>query len=204
MTCAMVRELAERYAAGTLSPAEAAGFEAHLGSCPACEARLLEQSPVASETAGLARSIEPAADLWPAIEGRIARREASRRLAIPRWALAAAAVLLVAISSGVTALLLRPDAPAATTVRGVSALEVQYAEVSEELAGALEAARPRLRPETMATIERSLRIIDAALEESRRALALDPGNPVLGQIVVAAWRQKVDLLRRATELGAES
>jgi hypothetical protein len=56
----------------------------------------------------------------------------------------------------------------------------------------------------MATIERNLRIIDIALEETRQALAKDPGNPALGQMVVAAWRQKVDLLRRATTLGAES
>jgi hypothetical protein len=86
----------------------------------------------------------------------------------------------------------------------VSALEAQYAAVSEDLTGALEKVRSRLQPETMATIERNLRIIDTALDETRLALAKDPGNPALGQMVVAAWRQKVDLLRRATTLGAES
>ena len=88
--------------------------------------------------------------------------------------------------------------------RDISALEAQYSVVSEDLLGALEQARSRLSPETMATIERNLRIIDAALDETRQALAQDPGNAALGQMVVAAWRQKVDLLRRAAALGTES
>jgi hypothetical protein len=104
----------------------------------------------------------------------------------------------------VTAVLLRPAPRAASATLDISALEAQYAAVSEDLTGALEKARSRLEPATMATIERNLRIIDIALEETRQALAKDPGNPALGQMVVAAWRQKVDLLRRATTLGAES
>ena len=110
---------------------------------------------------------------------------------------------LVALSSGITAAVLRTREPAPVAQRGVSALEAQYAEVSQDLGGLLEKARATLTPETMATIERNLAIIDAALTETREALARDPGNQALGQMVVAAWRQKVDLLRRATALGTE-
>jgi hypothetical protein len=205
MTCQELRARADAYARGELDPADAAAFEAHLESCSACEAALSASDGPLPDVAGLSRSIEPAADLWPAIRERVAaRRGRSAWIAPPRWALAAAAVLLIALSSGVTAVLLTSREPRAMATGNISALEAQYSAVSEDLTGALEQARSRLSPETMATIERNLRIIDAALDETRQALARDPANPALGQMVVAAWRQKVDLLRRATALGTET
>jgi hypothetical protein len=205
MTCRDFEARADAYAEGRLSAREAAEFEAHLDRCAACASVLERAAGTPPGLAALPRSIEPAVDLWPAIHGRLAsmgRRPG--RIAVPRWGLAAAALLLIALSSGVTAVLLRPAPRAASATLDISALEAQYAAVSEDLTGALEKARSRLEPATMATIERNLRIIDIALEETRQALAKDPGNPALGQMVVAAWRQKVDLLRRATTLGAES
>lgn len=204
MTCQEFRARADAYVNGDLGLSESAAFEAHLGSCAECETVLLESTEAPAGLPLLPRSIEPAADLWPAIRGRLLAGRNPRWIAIPRWALAAAAVLLVALSSGLTAVLLTPDPPAAVSSGDISALEAQYATVSEDLSGALERARTRLGPETMATIERNLGIIDAALEETRRALARDPGNPALGQMVVATWRQKVDLLRRAAALGSET
>jgi len=205
MTCRDFEARADAYVAGRLSARDAAAFEAHLDRCAACAAALERAAESPPGLASLPRSIEPDEDLWPAIHGRLAAaRVRPGRIAVPRWGLAAAAVLLIAFSSGVTAVLLRPAPRAASATLDVSALEAQYAEVSEDLSGALEQARSRLEPATMATIERNLKIIDAALDETRRALARDPGNPALGQMVVAAWRQKVDLLRRATALGTES
>jgi hypothetical protein len=205
MTCRDFEARADAYVEGRLSGPDAAAFEAHLDRCAACAAALERAAGPPPGLAALPRSIEPAEDLWPAIHGRLASPgERPGRIAVPRWGLAAAALLLIALSSGVTAVLLRPAPRAASATLDVSALEAQYAAVSEDLTGALEKARARLEPATLATIERNLRIIDAALAETRLALAKDPGNPVLGQMVVAAWRQKVDLLRRATALGAES
>jgi hypothetical protein len=119
---------------------------------------------------------------------------------MPRWVLAAAAALLVAVSSGATALLLNrnPDRLTARPPDRLAALEAEYTAATQDLTAALERARSRLAPETLASIEKSLGLIDAALEESRQALARDPGNEGLRMLVVAAWRQKVDLLRRAT------
>lgn len=205
MTCSELRARADAYAHGELDASDSAAFEAHLSTCPACEMALLALAGAPPGIDGLSRSIEPAADLWPAIRERVASRPGrSMRVGVPRWALAAAAALLVAVSSGVTALLLTSGDSRPVVTRDISALEAQYSVVSEDLLGALEQARSRLSPETMATIQRNLRIIDAALDETRQALAKDPGNTALGQMVVAAWRQKVDLLRRATALGTES
>ena len=205
MTCAEFRGRMDAFATGALAAAEAAAFEAHLEHCRACEDWLAREEPIPEAVPALPRSIEPATDLWPGIRQRIDRPVRSiGRIAVPRWALAAAAVVLVALSSGITAALLRSPDPAPLALRGVSALEAQYAEVSQDLTRLLDEARTTLTPETMATIERNLAVIDAALEETRQALARNPGNEALGQMVVVAWRQKVDLLRRATAIGTKS
>ena len=205
MTCAEFRACVDGFAHGTLGAADTAAFEAHLERCASCEAWLAREEPIPAGVAALPRSIEPAADLWPGIRDGIDRPVRSiGRIAMPRWALAAAAVVLVALSSGVTAALLRSREPAPVASRGVNALEAQYAEVSQDLGRLLAQARTTLDPRTMAMIERNLATIDAALEETRQALAKNPGNEALGLMVVTAWRQKVDLLRRATALGTKS
>ena len=206
MTCQDVRARMDGYARGTLDARETEAFEAHLERCDACASLVLGAETAPAGTEALPRSIEPAADLWPALRDRIAGRARRRgRVTLPRWTLAAAALLLITLSSGVTAMwLTRAGRERGVPTRDVSAVEAQYAAASEDLARALDGARKTLPRETIATIEKNLGIIDRALEESRQALARDPGNPALGELVVAVWRQKVDLLRRATALGSKS
>lgn len=204
MNCAELRDRFPAYVAGTLSDTESAALESHLDGCHACHEALAASDRPLSTAENLPRSVIPPTDLWPGIERELAtRRRVRGRVALPSWLLAAAALLLVVLSSGGTALLLhrRQTVPVAVESSHLTALESQYSAASAELSDALERARARLAPETVATIERSLRIIDHALAESRQALARDPGNAALGQLVAAAWRQKVDLLRRATALG---
>jgi predicted anti-sigma-YlaC factor YlaD len=204
MNCTELRDRFPAYVAGTLSDTESAALESHLDGCHACHEALETSDRPLSTAESLPRSVIPPTDLWPGIERELATRRRFRgRVALPSWLLAAAALLMVALSSGGTVLLLRrrQTAPVAVESSTLTALESQYSAASAELSDALERARARLAPETVTTIERSLRIIDQALAESRQALARDPGNAALGQLVAAAWRQKVDLLRRATALG---
>lgn len=203
MTCTELRERLAAYAQGTLAPAEAAALEEHLSGCAACSALLEQLEPPTEGTSALAKSIEPDTDLWPGIAARLTPFRGTR-VTLPSWTLAAAAVVLIALSSAVTALLLRPrPAPtlAAVPAVSVSPLEAQYATAASELSAELARARTRLSPATLAVIERNLAVIDSALAESRRALAGDPGNAVLERLVIATWQQKMDFLRRATALG---
>jgi predicted anti-sigma-YlaC factor YlaD len=200
MTCDEFRRQFPAYADGRVPDALARAIEAHLERCAECEARLGHEGAPLLEARGLSRSLTPSYDLWPGIEARLAPRLARGRIVVARWMLAAAAVLLIALSSALTALWLRSPGTSLAP-RPSAGVEAEYAAASAELLGALEQARSRLAPETIATIERNLGVIDQALAESRRALARDPGNPALSQLVVAAWRQKLDLLRRATALG---
>jgi predicted anti-sigma-YlaC factor YlaD len=205
MTCIELRARLEGYARGALPAPEEAAFEAHLSVCDDCSALVARAETELRHTGTLPKSVAPEDDLWPGIQARIESRRIAGRIALRRWALAAAAVLLIGVSSAVTAMLLRP--PSGSAVWASTRLigfEAEYTAASDDLTAALSAARSRLAPETIATIERNLTVIDQALTESRRALALDPGNIALEQLVVAAWRQKVDLLRRATAIGSAS
>ena len=194
-------------------------IERHLAGCASCRAELARLRALIAQAAALPASFDPPADAWQGIRDRLrpqSRTVARGRAIRPRewvWR-AAAAILLVAGSSTLTMLVLRsrssdqmttaqlsvpPVAPAA-----VRAVDQSYAGVVDELTLTLRAQRNALAPETIATVERALRVIDEAIAEARAALAADPSNSALLDVLSANYEQKVQLLRRASELPART
>lgn len=144
----------------------------------------------------------------------------------PRWwrgqglKLAAAAAVLVIVTSAVTTVLVRDRMPRpvdvtttvvdATTQQvagasfvGYEAVEAQYASAISDLMAALEADRDRLDPETVRLIEENLDIIDAAIQQSLAALESTPQSVPLQQAVVTSYERKLDFLRQAAAITAE-
>ena len=78
--------------------------------------------------------------------------------------------------------------------------EREYQRAVDELAQALETRRDDLAPETVATLERNLAIIDAAIAESRQALERDPNSRELTRMLSTTYDAKVQLLRNAVQL----
>jgi len=64
----------------------------------------------------------------------------------------------------------------------------------------LDQQEASLAPETVAQLKASLHTIDEAIFEARNALARDPANKMLIEMLSGTYRQKVDLLRRTTEM----
>jgi hypothetical protein len=152
----------------------------------------------------------------------VTRHEVRSARALPsaRW-LAAAAVLLMAVSSGVTALFMRrgaeapspsvaagdrtpllraaPDGIAPALPAAFAATEAAYLDDVAELQATFAAQRSTLAPATIAVVERSLAAIDAAIAEARTALLADPANQALAELLSSSYRHKVELLRRAAE-----
>jgi hypothetical protein len=116
-----------------------------------------------------------------------------------RGALAAAAVFVIAL--GIFRLTARPPDRRAGG-EGWVAVQADFDRATTELALILAAERERLRPETAVLLERNLAVIDAAIAESRTALARDPANAELRRFFVAASREKVELLRWAARVAA--
>lgn len=151
---------------------------------------------------GLPKSIEPPRDLWPGIA---ARMQPARRSA--RWGTAwkvAAALVLMALSSFITWQLTRDAAPApqAAQVALVTPADIEhYARAADDMAAALASAPAgALAPGTRAVLARNLALIDSAIADCRRALADDPANAALRDLLGSAQRQRLELLQQAARL----
>jgi hypothetical protein len=170
-----------------------------------------------NEVAELPRSIEPPAGSWAKIRNEIERPAKPARVAW--WQrpvfLAAAALLLVATSSTITTIAVnrRGTEPslqiaqaAADTSNGQASLaqftvkESDYLRAVNDLSAILDAQEESLSPETIKTLRESIKIIDAAILEARNALAADPANKTLMEMLAKSYEQKVDLLKRTTEM----
>jgi hypothetical protein len=122
--------------------------------------------------------------------------EATAPSAVPTWPAAAE----VASSSAA-----KPSAPRATS-RGVSLAsrrsqillspsDIAYGDEIARLQTVITKRRSELDPATVTVIEQSLRIIDAAVRQSRAALARDPKSGFLTDQLNNALDKKIELLR---------
>ncbi len=222
------------YLDGELTPEDRYAVESHLQGCPACAAVLDDLQRIVAR----AKTVEPRppqADLWDGIAGRIEadrasaritpfRAHASRRIAFTLPQLAAAAVLIAAVSGGVVWSLagrtgeIRSDMRGATAapteeaaeatepaqLETVSLAEAEYDAAVADLEKALKEGRGRLDASTVAVVEHNLETIDQAIRQAREALDADPANTYLSSHLVETRRRKLDLLRRATALVSET
>jgi anti-sigma factor RsiW len=186
----------------------AAVVERRLAECADCARAVARLRELVAATKGLPRSIEPPRDLYPVIAARVAERKSA---SLPRrgnlWLALAAAVALVVVSSAVTALLLRQRSPAVVVLplpARVQAVEASYVQAVGDLERQLATARAKLSPATVTVVERNLQIIDRAIRESRDALAHDPLNRDAARLLWTSYQHKLELLQRATRLGASS
>ena len=206
MTCGEVDARFDAYVDGTLGVRERAAVDAHLAGCAACRAALAELRGLVANAHALPQRIEPPRELWTGIAARITERPPARGTVWWRerafWAGVSAAAATLVLVLGVHRLTgpARPSGP----VEGWGVVEADYQRATAELARTLAAERHRLRPETVALVERNLALIDAALGEARAALAEDPGNADLQRLVVTAARQKVELLQWAARVATAS
>ena len=75
---------------------------------------------------------------------------------------------------------------------------IEYEQAIARLESVLEQGRDRLDPQTVATIETSLAIIDRAISEARRALADDLNSPALNRLLIKHEQSKLRVLRQAS------
>ena len=196
-------------------------WRAHLSACAECGAQLGALASLRAQTSALPREVTPPPELWAGIRAGIASRAhagRSPRWDAPRWRFAAAALLIAASSSALTLVALRAreqDAARESTLASsasypprmssrlpahLASAEQGYARSVESLRRTLDERRDSLSSSTVETVERSLRIADAAIAEAREALERDPSNGLLVEIFTSNYERKIDLLRRATEL----
>ena len=81
-------------------------------------------------------------------------------------------------------------------------LEQKYTTAIDELQNLIDAQRASLPPSTLRLLEENMRLIDAAIRDSRAALQQNPENELINESLWSAYEQKLELVRRATNITA--
>lgn len=120
MTCEQFEARLAEYMEGDLQGDERDAFDRHAESCDRCRP-ILEDLKSIVASAGTLGPIEPPRDLWSGIESRISAQVvplARRRRTIPLMLGVAAAVVLMAMTAGITWQLAKSRQPVVTAARG--------------------------------------------------------------------------------------
>lgn len=207
------------YIDGDLTAAERTSIEQHLEACADCQGVLADLRGIVVR----ARSLEdrpPENDLWSGIEARLEERSlvvpiethrARRRLSFTMPQMAAAAVALIVLSVSATwwarsgAERGANGGPPVVAVQPDSSTPTQLASLDYDTAVAdfeklLATYRDRLDPETVATVETNLAVIDQAIEEIVEAIDADPESTHLYNYLAGARQRKLDVVRQATSI----
>jgi anti-sigma factor RsiW len=184
-----------------LTAEELAMVQRHIANCAQCRSEIEALGAIVQRVGRLPVSIEPQRDLRPQIWAEADRKT----LWNWRYPLAAAALVLIAFTSLLTVLVMRNSQDTVVRTVGIDQpvtidlvnMERRYTAEVEDLQRALQQNRDRLAPETVRIMEENLRIIDAAIQEARGALADDPQSSMLGELLRSAYQRKLDLLKQA-------
>jgi hypothetical protein len=163
--------------------------------------------------AALPKEIKPGRDLWPGIEQALARTQP--RIEPWNWqglfAQAAAVILLVGASSGLTYLAVKDGgsqvSPVVTDVERVFEpvsgsfgsrynLGPDFLDARNVLAARLEGEMEKLSPESRAAVQKSLDAIHEAIVEINKALAEAPDNVLLQNLLLRTYHEELALMQQ--------
>ena len=207
--------------------------EHHRRQCAACRALTADLRAITAAGAELPL-LSPSRELWPGIEARIEAPVVpiptpTGVAAVPSgaggpsvrtrpgWRLAIAASALIAVTAGITySVTMRvasaPVAPLAQGPGGQGLVQAVSRPSAEEtfdreiaaLRTIVDARRGELDTTTVTILQKNLGVIDAAIAESKAALAADPASAFLIDRVNSAYSTKLEMLRAIATLPARS
>lgn len=162
--------------------------------------------------ADLNTEVSPERDLWPGIEQVISQpAKPARTVWNSVWAQAAAVLLLVGGSSGVTYLATTKDANVVSPVVGEPALVFEsvsasfgsmynlgpdYQDARRSLAAKLDEELSRLTLEERDNVQKNIEVIRTAIDDINLALAEEPDNALLQKLLINTYREELDLMIR--------
>jgi hypothetical protein len=167
--------------------------------------------------AALDRDIRPGRDLWPGIEQALRRTRPGGGYRNTLFAQAAAVILLVGGSSALTYLAVtgggeNPVSPVMQDVDRVFEpvsgsfgsrynLGPDFQDARDVLAARLDLEMQKLSPESRAEVQKNLDAIHAAMFEINKALANEPDNVLLQQLLMRTYHEELSLMRKVGGIG---
>lgn len=205
MKCHEIQDLLSEYIDDDLAPNAAAKVRLHLGQCETCQEVADDLGTIRDAAAGLADELERGVEApdpvagWDALAQKLEQQQqaapAARRRVWPYLAVAAAAGLLLALG-------LTMNRPADDQLRArqqaraeLKLLHVQQQRAIRALGVVVGRQRGHWTPSTRKLFARNARVVDAALEECRRAVDKKPMDRELQASLAAAFQRKVEFLR---------
>ena len=170
--------------------------------------------------AKLATDVKPERDLWSGIEAAItAPAEPRRSVWNSVWAQAAAVLLLVGGSSGVTYLAMKEDVmvlqpnesapqvirefePVAGSFGSQYTLGSDYLVAHRELDARLNQQLEQLSPEVRDEVRKNVETIRAAIRDINKALDEEPDNVLLQDLLLSTYREEMDLMIKVDGLAS--
>lgn len=161
--------------------------------------------------AALPREIKPGRDLWPGIAQAIAVQQPQRHWWNGGFAQAAAVLLLIAGSSGVTYLAIKDDSgslspvavegerifqPVAGSFGSRYNLGPEFQDARDGLAEMLDSEMEKLSPDSRAEVQKNLDVIRAAIVEINKALANEPDNVLLQDLLIRTYHDELALMQK--------
>ncbi|AMY11516.1 putative transmembrane transcriptional regulator (anti-sigma factor) [Luteitalea pratensis] len=230
MKCQDIQQALDAQLVGTLGRADAEALDAHLATCPECEAMVADARRLQAELRLI--GVEgPSPRVWERVSARLEadpefeRAAAAAVDAAPRssridWRWAALAATLLMVIAGSLLVLRRslttatPPAPAVAAAPADAGSDAIVSSIESELdlaakhyenaiAGLERVASESdspIDPTVMATVKENLEIIDQAIDDSRQALRTDPQSQLAQESLFDAFRRKVALLQDTISL----
>jgi hypothetical protein len=167
--------------------------------------------PLMAAAAALTKDIRPQRDLWPGIEQALMPKRSAGWLRNGIFAQAASVLLLVGASSGLTYLAVSkggsevsPVSPEVTRVfEPVSGsfgsrynLGPDFQDARDVLAARLDLEMQKLSPDSRAEIQKNLDTIRAAIVEINKALAAEPDNVLLQDLLIRTYHDELQLMQK--------
>lgn len=165
----------------------------------------------------LSASVMPERDLWPEIERTItSSAERGRSAWNTLWAQAAAVILLVGGSSGLTYLTMSDSDDA--TVPGIAETPVlvfeqasadfgnqytlgpEYQDARHGIATQFDERLASFSPEARAEVVANMETIRKAIDDINRALSEEPDNVLLQELLIDTYRDELSIMMQVDEI----
>ena len=221
MRCSHAKKFISEYIDGDLAPERKARLEEHLSHCPDCRKILKDLRTIVSDAQEL-EEFSPPDKTWQKIESRLETKQplvtfpelpTRKWYSLPgfRYALLAAATVLIIVG----ALTLGPFSQKQGqviseienqdyTMAKLEEAEKHYQMAIKALGEAASARQSQLDPQVAEILRTNLEIIDKSISSCREAVLSDPADLDSRSYLLAAYKEKADLLHQVVNLNGNT